>query len=77
MDRLDFWGCEGKTSFPTKAAALERLKRQAKRFGGVKRRESASGIKPRLEPYRCSVCHKFHIGNSASKPRRGDRGKHV
>lgn len=51
--------CEGKTPYPSKAQAMARVQHQK----GNRRRKRGKGEQCRiLMPYRCTVCHQWHVG---------------
>lgn len=56
--------CAGKVTWPTKAAALKHRRRLLQRG---RERHTCHKEKARsaaaLEPYRCSCCHQWHLGN--------------
>lgn len=56
--------CEGKTQYQSKAAAVSRIRYQAKR--GF-RRESGFRKEAKLSPYHCPHCGSWHVG--ATVPR--------
>lgn len=64
--------CQGKTAYATKAGAIDVLQRIRKRRRGRRRchKEKAHSVAT-LQPYRCTSCHHWHLGNPAEgKPRK-------
>jgi hypothetical protein len=53
--------CDGKTPYPSKGAAMARIRHQ-KDNRYRKRAESSRGQQLHLMPYRCTECHQWHVG---------------
>lgn len=56
--------CEGKAAYATKAGAITTILRIQKRDRKKTQHHKQKGPSTAsLQPYRCSTCHQWHVGN--------------
>jgi hypothetical protein len=60
--------CQGKATYPSKAAAISRIRHQSKRGFRCEKGFRKAAV---MSPYRCPHCKQWHVG--ATVPSKGKR----
>lgn len=61
-DPNPYSSCFGKLTYPSKARAIERIKRRKQSRG---RKGSNCTIGMALQAYKCQHCHQWHVGSTS------------